>query len=70
MSNSNDSTALGKDLIEDEIVAEMRQARQAYAARFDYDLERILADLEHKAAGHPERWADVAPVIPAHTPIR
>jgi hypothetical protein len=28
----------------DEIVEQVRAARDAYAAQFDYDLERIMAD--------------------------
>ncbi|MGH9326990.1 MAG: hypothetical protein ACRD2B_09965 [Terriglobia bacterium] len=30
----------------DEIVEEVRVVRQAYAAQFDYDLERIFEDLK------------------------
>jgi hypothetical protein len=36
---------------QDPIVEEVRKARDEHAARFDYDLERIFADLreqEHK----------------------
>ena len=32
----------------DEIVEEVRAAREAYAAQFDYDLRRIFEDLEEK----------------------
>lgn len=53
----------GKEL-KDEIVAEVRRARESYAAAFNYDLERMVADLENKTAQHPERQADVTPVVP------
>lgn len=35
---------------EDEIVKEIRQAREAYAAKFDYDLKRIAEDLKQRQA--------------------
>ena len=37
----------------DEIVEEVRQAREAYAAQFDYDLKRIFEDLKKKEAEDP-----------------
>lgn len=42
----------------DEIVDEVRAIRDAHAAKFNYDLRAIYADLkkseaEHIAAGHP-----------------
>ena len=48
----------------DEIVEEVRAARDAYAAKFDYDLERIMEDLKAKEALHPERIAKLRPVEP------
>ena len=50
--------------LEDEIVAEVRRARENYAAAFNYDLDRIIADLENKSAQHPDRQADIPPVVP------
>jgi hypothetical protein len=50
----------------DEIVEEVRAARNAYAARFDYDLKRIAEDLKAKEARHPTQIADLRPVEP-HT---
>lgn len=47
-----------------EIVEEVRAARNAYAARFEYDLPRIAADLKVKEAEHPARMADLRPVQP------
>jgi hypothetical protein len=32
----------------DEIVEEVRAAREAYAAQFDYDLKRMFEDLKKK----------------------
>jgi hypothetical protein len=48
----------------DEIVEQVRAARDAYAAQFDYNLERIIADLKAKEALHPERIAQLSPVEP------
>lgn len=46
----------------DEIVEEVRAAREAYAARFDYDLARIFEDIQKEEQKHPERLADLKPV--------
>ena len=35
-------------MIDDPIVQEVRQARQAYAARFNYDLAAMVADLQRR----------------------
>ena len=48
----------------DEIVEEVRAARNAYAARFHYDLRRIAEDLKVKEAQHSARMADLRPVEP------
>jgi hypothetical protein len=39
----------------DPIVEEVRKAREAHAAQFNYDLSAICADLKQKekSAGHP-----------------
>ncbi len=42
----------------DEIIEEIRQSREAYAAKFNYNLRAIYEDLkkleaEHIRAGHP-----------------
>jgi hypothetical protein len=52
---------------EDEIVEEVRAAREAYAARFDYGLSRIFEDLKKKEQEHPERLADLKPLT-RHAP--
>jgi hypothetical protein len=36
----------------DEIVAEVRRAREEYAAKFNYDLDAIIADLRRKQFEH------------------
>jgi len=46
--------------LEDEIVEEVRAAREAYGARFDYDLSEMFKDLkakerEHRSALHSSR---------------
>jgi hypothetical protein len=55
----------------DEIVEEVRAAREAYAARFDFDLWKIAEDLKKKEALHPEDLAPLQPVTPhAHGKVR
>ena len=34
--------------MDDPIVKQVREAREAYAAEFDHDLDRIFADLEER----------------------
>ena len=48
----------------DEIVEEVRTARQAYAAQFDYDLARIFEDLKKKEERNPAPRADLKPLEP------
>ena len=48
----------------DEIVEEVRAAREAYAARFGYDLRRIFEDLKSRETEHPERWSKLRPLEP------
>ncbi len=43
---------------------EVRRIRNEYATRFDYDLNRMFADVEKRAAEHPKRYANRKPVIP------
>jgi hypothetical protein len=38
---------------EDPVVQEVRAARNAYAAQFDYDLERMSADIRRKEEQDP-----------------
>ena len=47
----------------DEIVDEVRAARQVYAARFGFDIRRIVEDLKAKESKHPERRADLQPCL-------
>jgi hypothetical protein len=49
----------------DEIVEEVRAARQAYAAQFDYDPARMFQDLKKKEEQHPERLANLKPLKPS-----
>jgi hypothetical protein len=46
----------------DEIVDEIRAAREAYAARFDFDLHRLFADLQSKEAKHQADISSLKPV--------
>ena len=45
----------------DPIVEEVRTAREAYAAEFDFDLERMFEDLKRREQQHPERLVTPTP---------
>ena len=49
----------------DSVIREVRLAREAYAAQFDYDLRRMVEDLKAKEELHPERRATLIPLTPA-----
>jgi hypothetical protein len=46
----------------DEIVAEVRAAREAYAGHLDFDLLRMFEDLKLLEQQHPERISDLEPM--------
>ena len=48
----------------DEIVEEVRRAREAYAAQFDYDLARMFEDLKKKEEQNPAPRANLKPIQP------
>jgi hypothetical protein len=48
----------------DEIVEEVRAAREAYAARFDFDLRRIFEDLRRKEDQSTVARAHLKPLKP------
>jgi hypothetical protein len=49
----------------DEIVDEVRSHREAYAARFNYDIAQIVQDLKRKEeTRHSARLADLQPLEP------
>jgi len=48
----------------DEVVDEVRAAREAYAARFHYDLAEIYKDLKAKEQAHSHRIAPLEPAKP------
>jgi len=48
----------------DEIVEEVRTAREAYAAQFDYDLSRMFEDLKKKEEEDPAPRAKLEPLKP------
>lgn len=48
----------------DEVVEEVRAVREAYAAQFDYNLERIFEDLKKKEEEDPSPRADLEPLKP------
>jgi hypothetical protein len=47
---------------ENEIMAELRAAREAYAKRFNYDLEAIFQDLQEKQEQRSDR--EIVPANP------
>ncbi|HXJ96077.1 MAG TPA: hypothetical protein VMT20_24825 [Terriglobia bacterium] len=48
----------------DEIVEEVRLAREAYASQFDYDLKRMFEDLKKKEEADPLPRANLKPLKP------
>jgi hypothetical protein len=42
----------------------VRRVREAYAARFDYDLKRMFEDLQKKEQAHHGPRANLEPVKP------
>jgi hypothetical protein len=48
----------------DEIVAEVRAARDAYAARFNYDVKEMFKDLKARERENPGRLSSLEPVQP------
>lgn len=48
----------------DDIVDEVRAGREAYAARFNFDMAEIVDDLKAKQLTHAEGFAKLAPVAP------
>jgi hypothetical protein len=48
----------------DEIVEEVRTAREAYVAQFDYDLELMFEDLKRKEEQNPALRANLKPLKP------
>ncbi len=54
--------------VKDEIVEEVRVAREAYAARFNYDLAEMYKDLKAKEQAHKRNIAELEPVEPQLKP--
>ena len=56
--------------LKDEIIEEVRAARDAYAARFHYDLAEMYKDLKAKEQAHSDNIASLQPVQPEpDTPV-
>jgi hypothetical protein len=51
-------------MIDDPIVEEVRKARDAYAKRFDYQLDDICRDLREREQKHPEQLVSLPPKPP------
>ncbi len=52
----------------DEVVEEARAARETYAARFDYDLDRMFEDLKKAENQSPAAISDLKPLEPHAQP--
>lgn len=52
----------------DEIVEEVRAVREAYAARFNYDIRKIYEDVKAREASSDHPIANLQPVEPHSTP--
>ncbi len=52
----------------DEIVEETRQARDQYAAKFNYDLEAIYRDLKKQEEQNPEKSVSLPSKAPETIP--
>jgi hypothetical protein len=52
----------------DEIVEETRQARDRYAAKFNYDLDAICRDLKKQETQNPERFVSLPSKQPESIP--
>jgi hypothetical protein len=50
--------------VKDEIVEEVRAVREAYAARFNYDLSKMYDDLKAKEQARGRNIAVLKPVEP------
>jgi hypothetical protein len=50
--------------LKDEIIEEVRAAREAHAARFNYDLEEMYKDLKAKEQARNRNIAPLKPVEP------
>ena len=54
-------------MISDEIIEELEAFREAYAAQFDYDIEKMLADVREFGKRNPV--APIATIKPAERKI-
>ena len=52
----------------DEVVEEVRKAKETYAARFDFDLGRMFEDVKKKETENPAPRANLKPVKPEVQP--
>ena len=45
-------------MYKDDIIAEVWRNRDAYAKKYNYDLDKIVADLRKREQTHPDRIVD------------
>ena len=50
-------------MIDDPIVAEVRKIRQAHAAKFNYDLDKIYRDIKRKEIGSKRKVTSRPPKL-------
>ena len=53
-------------MIDDPIVAEVRKVRDELAKKFDYDIDKIFADLREKQKKHADRLVELITPINRH----
>jgi hypothetical protein len=53
----------------DEIVEEVRKAKETYASCFDYDLGRMFEDLKKREAEDSAPRANLEPLTPHRQPV-
>lgn len=54
----------------DEIVDEIRRVRDEYAARFNYDLDKIFKDLKKQEAKSSRKFVSLRPKKPVRVSVK
>ncbi len=67
-SSAHQNKSALETVISDEILKELYAFREAYAAQFDYDIDKMFADLEAFGVDNPAPRASIKPVKPKRPP--